>query len=231
MAVKFTDKSGKIFTVTSKTALLEENEKGQPVLEETVKTFKVNRFRKKFFVRELGRKNSKPKAVKTLRAKKGMTISTIIEDIKLGKIQINAKHINKRDTYSTEIKDNHVKRTKTGSIEVVQTNYLSKINFRSQGLTIKIKPQMVGLVRITDHSTGISDHFVGYSKKMRSSRPSPNDLANAEDEVKLMAVGKFLEKHDSAKFKATDYKQALTFFEAEIIEKRFQYWKTRRLGK
>jgi len=51
-------------------------------------------------------------------------------------------------------------------------------------------------------------------------------IAEAEKEVKLMAIAKFLEAYDSQKFAKMNYKKALDFFEAEIIEKRWQYWKT-----
>ena len=219
----------KIFTITSKTALLEENKDGDPILEETVKTYSATKKGHRVSIKELGRKNSKSKAVKTFSVKKGETIQSVIRDIQLGKRVLPAKHINKRSMYDTEVKNGHVVKTRTGTVEVVQTNYLGKINYVNQGINIKIKPQMVCLIKVTDHDTGNTGYFVGYSKRMKTSRPRLSDISEAEQECKLMAITKFINKYGSKRFNESNYKQSLTYFETVIVEKRFQYWKSKKL--
>jgi len=226
---KLSNSDGKIFTITSKTALLEENKDGQPVLEETVKTYSATKKGNRVSIKELGRKNKRPLSIKTFNVKKGETVQTVIKDILTGKKVLPAKHINQRSMYETEIKNGHVIRKKTGTVDVVQTNYLGKISYVNQGITIKIKPQMVCLVKVIDHDQHITDHFVGYSKRMKTSRPRLTDISQAEQECKLMAITKFLSKYGSKVYNESNYKESLTYFETIIIEKRFQYWKSKRL--
>ena len=227
LSKKFTKNSGKIFAVSSKTAMLTEDSEQNPVMEETVKTYKINRDnRNKFVITEMRRKG-KPRRVKTIPAKKGQFMQDVINDIQQGKIVFKTRHREKQRRYSTTIKDGQTTVQDHGVSSVVQTNYLARVTLRFDGAVKRVPPQMVGLVRVTDTSTNVSDHFIGYSKKMRSSRPDASDLAQAEIEVKMMAIGKFLDKHESMKFTKTNYKQALSFFDTEIIEKRFQYYETK----
>ena len=224
LSKKFTKNSGKIFAVSSKTAMLTEDSEQNPIMEEKVLTYKINRdHRNKFVITQLPRKG-KPRRVKTIPAKKGQLMQDIIRDIQEGRIVFKTQHREKQRRYSTITKDGQTKVQDHGETSVLQTNYLARVTLRFDGATKRVPPQMVGLVRVTDTSTNISDHFVGYSKKMRSSRPDMSDLAQAEIEVKMMAIGKFLDKHESHKFTKANYKRALDFFEVDIIEKRFQYY-------
>jgi len=187
---------GKIFAKTSSSAFITSDENDYPVFESPVKTYRLTKARKgnKFILYQMNRKRP-PQRVKTIRGRKGDTISSVIGRIQADKIKINTKY-----------KD--VIYTSRGKTVAIQTNYNARI---------KAFPQLLGVVRVSDTRRHISDHFVGYSKKIPSARLSRAEINNAKLEIIDMAIGKFITVHGIAKNSGD--------IDAIIIEMRYQYWK------
>ena len=195
---------GKVFAKTSSNSFITEDSRTLKPIEETpvetyqvIKNVKYNRFE----LYKLNRKN-KPKRVKIIKSKKGMTLSSVVNDIKNDKYQFKIK---KEDKY----------KTKEGSLKQIQTNYLA--NLKSDQRTIRqTLPQLIAIVRVVDTRRKLEDFFLGISKKMGRLKPNAFMLSKAEDEAKSMAIGKFVTIYGMAR-KSGD-------IVTTIVQRRYQYW-------
>lgn len=156
---------GKIFVKTSNTAFLTEDENGNPVFEEHVKTFSIVKKNKKFIVYEL-RRNNKPIRKKTIIARKGIKHFDIIKKIQNNEIRINEKYVTAIGHKGSKL---------------VQTNYKSKI---------KGYPQMIALVQVIDTGRKLEDVFIGYSSRHIGFLTN-KVISKLKKEIILMAIAKF----------------------------------------
>jgi len=195
---------GKVFVKTSKNSFITENSRTLKPIEETpvetyqvIKNIKYNRFE----LYQLNRRN-KPTRVKIIKAKKGMTISSVVNDVRNDKFKFKIK---REDKY----------KTKNGDLKQIQTNYLA--NLKSDPRTIRqTLPQLIAIIRVIDTRRKKEDYFVGISKKMARLRPNAFMLSKAEDECKSMAIGKFISIYGMAR-KSGD-------IVSTIVQRRYQYW-------
>lgn len=187
--------SGKIAVKVSKTAIIRE-ERGKPVYEDHVTTFKVTKKKNKFIIYELPRK-ANPIRRKTIKAKKKQKISDIVQLIETDKIKINRKILDFEG------------RTKDGKVKIYHTNYIARI---------KAFAQMVGLVQVYDNKTQNIDHFVGYARKRPLSRNDNMERIKSENEVINMAIAKYINTYGLTSSAYED----LT---GRIISKRYIYRK------
>lgn len=242
----------KIFTLTTLNDKLTEDHEGKPLAEDTIRTMKITRQKDKYIIHELFRKRKKPLRIMSIkRSETYPTQKSIIENIKNHNIFIRSKSIDtfkvferfrhtlkrgeKIRKYDTNIK---VTRLKTkiynkkgkaigskisfnvkrrgiylGTTKQIQTNYIGRIkNF----------PQIIAYVLVRDIEKEISDVFLGISKKIPDNRPNKEQINNAEMECIKMAKGKFFEVYGY-------YCKSGKLF-AEIIEKRYLFWKKTRVA-
>lgn len=181
---------GKIFTKLYHTSYITQKDDDTPVFEEEIRTYKIEKdIRKKqerYIIYEL-HKNKKIRK-KTVRARKDDTYNKVINRVQAENIKINQRYkirIGKRTT-------------------LVQTNY----RFRAKKFM-----QLLCVFQIDDIRRGISDHFIGFSKKVPM--PTKDDIENMINDCESMAVGKFISRYGKAK-KSSDIATIL-------IEKRYQY--------
>ena len=196
---------------SSSTAFLSEKEDMTPLLEEEVTTYKATKRKGKFIIYELPRKG-KPIKRRTVKAKKGMKLGDIPLLVQNNKIHISTKR--------TE-----TNRDKT--FNIIQTNYnanirgFTTIKKDSDGKQRVLQsPQLIGLVRVKDTRREILDHFIGFSSRKKGFKLSGLRLVQAKDEVRAMAIAKFIEVHGLARSSGD--------IVTKIIELRYQYFKTRK---
>ena len=159
----------KIFTKSSDTAMLDEDQEGRAILEEYITTYQVKKEKNKFIIFELQRKRS-PRRVKTIKAVKGQKIDHVIQDVKSGRIKLKEKISN-------------VIEGKISKLTISQTNYKARI---------KTRPRLKGLVRVSDIKRQLYDHFIGYSERINNAFPTKAEINKAKNTLKKMAISRFI---------------------------------------
>jgi hypothetical protein len=203
----------RIFTKTSKTGFITQDTDETPIIEEEIRTLEIKDRGTYWQVYELDRNNPE-KALQRFQKRDYPDRETLIRDIKQDKLFL--KH---RREYK--------QRTSLGFINWIQSNYEIR-QFRNTGQTA----QLVALVRIKETSSGKIDYFTGYSRKLgRTSFASQKALDLARRQCKDMAVSKFQEFYGypdgyiDIRDELEGYEKLsdLSFYEAEIVEERYQY--------
>lgn len=210
--------NGVVFIKESSTSLVTSDENDKPIFERTVRTYKIYETKNQFVIREQFRKK-KEKSVLTVKKTRGMTKQKVIKDIQNDSLVVRNKEARVRTVDVTGV------RGKRGTLNIVQTNYVSKR---------RVAPQMVCLVEVVDNTRGIKDYFVGYSKKIENDRPSNFQLNNMVIQCEDMAVQKFIKHYGAPKGveEPDDFDDSgkavglsnLGQFETRVVQQRFQYY-------
>ena len=198
---------GVIFVKSSPNSFITENSQTLKAVEEReIDTYQIieNKKANRFEIFRLDRRR-KPRRIKTIRKNKGVSINTIRKDVEQDKIKFKIKTSN-RTKY------------KQGTLEIIQSNYYTNLKIKGHR-EIKLKPQLIAVVKVIDTNRKIEDFFVGFSKKMSQVKPSEFVKRKADDEAISMAIAKFISIYGLAKNSGD--------LVAYIIKRRFQYYKFR----
>lgn len=208
----------KIFIKQDNEAFLTEDSNKRPRFERNIRTLEIDKKDNKFIIYEKFRKK-KDKRLKTIKAIKGRSEKTIIRDIQQDNIKINSKQMDSRTT-------------EYGRLNTVQTSYKPRSK--------KVFKQIVCLVRVSDTSRMLLDHYIGYSRKIISAVPTQSEWQTAENQAIDMAVSKFIKDYGLPRERGdidnsymqedsgalTDYGKAKDFgnIEAKVLIRRYQFY-------
>lgn len=242
----------RIFTVTLLNEKMTEDIDGRPISEDTTKTLRITEIKKKFIIHELFRKRKKPLRIMTIKKNsKYPNRQSVINNLKNHIIPLRTKFIDSNkiyEKYDYTLKPGQklrkydkilgVNQLKTkiynkkgqaigtrvsftvkrrgiylGTTSQIQTNYIGRI---------KNLPQLIAYVLVQDIEKGISDIFLGISKKMGSDKPNKFQIGIAKAECIKMAKGKYFEVYG--------YYTKSGKLKADILDYRYLYWKKTRVA-
>jgi len=198
-----------IFTKNDRTSSLIESSDYTARYEEQIRTYQLKRIKDKYVIYELHRRR-KPERKLSLPVKKFKNPQAVIAAVREDRIHLKVKNIESI-------------RTNDGRLDIIQTNYLTKLKIHKKSSLYRednryLYPQMVCLVAVTDIKRQLSEHLLGYSRKLNPEYINDRIISRAEHECINMAIAKFCNIYGGV----SDSSQ----IHVEIITKRFKFWKT-----